>query len=86
VITWVVLVALGWTVAPPHHLVGIMFVAGFLTSFVMIFGLLVVIFYGFKAGYDPDNLVGPLVTTLGDIFGMLFLLLSVLLMEVLVTW
>jgi len=85
-ITWLVLLGLGWTVAPPHHLVGIMLVAGFLTSFVMIFGLLLTIFYGFKLGYDPDNLVGPIVTTLGDIFGMVFLLLSVLLMEVLVTW
>ncbi len=82
-ITWFVLTLLpGWTPAPLLHLVAIMFVAGVLTSFVMIAGLLVLIFAGFKYGYDPDNLVGPIVTTLGDIFGMLFLLFSVWLIGV----
>jgi mgtE-like transporter len=85
VISWLALVALGWPRADLLHLVGIMFVAGALTSGVMIVGLLGLIFYGFRAGYDPDNLVGPIVTTLGDVFGMLFLLLSVVLMEALVT-
>jgi mgtE-like transporter len=61
-----------------------MLIAGLLTSMVMIVGLLGLIFYGFRQGYDPDNLVGPIVTTLGDIFGMCFLLFSVVLMEGLV--
>lgn len=78
VITWVTLLMLpGWMPAPVYELVGIMFVAGVLTSVVMIVGLLLLIFAGFRYGYDPDNLVGPIVTTLGDIFGMLFLLFSV---------
>lgn len=85
VITWLALLLLGWEVAALYELVGIMFIAGVLTSVVMIVGLLGVIFAGFNRGYNPDNLVGPIVTTLGDIFGMLFLLLSVSLMEVLVT-
>lgn len=83
VLTWVVLSVLpGWGVAQLVELVAIMFVAAFLTSFVMIVGLLGLIFAGFSRGYDPDNLVGPIVTTLGDIFGMLFMLFSVWLVGV----
>ena len=83
VITWVGLTRLpGWEAAALGELVGIMFIAGFLTSFVMIAGLLGLIFAGYKIGYDPDNLVGPIVTTLGDIFGMLFLLISILVIGV----
>jgi len=83
VITWTALVILpGWTPANLVVLVAIMFVAGTLTSVVMIVGLLVLIFAGFRYGYDPDNLVGPIVTTLGDIFGMLFLVFAVWLVGV----
>jgi len=83
VLTWAVLLVLpGWDPANLVVLVGIMFVAGTLTSVVMIVGLLALIFAGFRSGYDPDNLVGPIVTTLGDIFGMLFLLFSVWLVGV----
>ncbi len=80
-LTWVVLEwVLRWeAVAALSELVGIMLVAGVLTSFVMIAGLLAIIFAGYRYGYDPDNLVGPIVTTLGDIFGMLFMLFAVLL-------
>lgn len=83
VLTWVVLTLLPtWEPAAPLQLVAIMFVAGLLTSVVMIVGMLVLIFAGFERGYDPDNLVGPIVTTLGDIFGMVFLLFSVWLVGV----
>ncbi|MFC6906643.1 magnesium transporter [Halalkalicoccus tibetensis] len=82
VITWLALLVLGWESAALYEFVGIMLIAGTLTSIVMIVGLLVLIFAGYEYGYDPDNLVGPAVTTLGDIFGMLFLLLSVGLVEV----
>jgi mgtE-like transporter len=84
VVTWVALLILGWEVAALYELVGIMLIAGVLTSVVLIFGLLALIFAGFKYGYDPDNLVGPIVTTLGDIFGMLFMLFAIGLVEVLV--
>jgi mgtE-like transporter len=84
VITWLALLILGWDSAALYEFVGIMLIAGVLTSVVMIVGLLFLIFAGYKYGYDPDNLVGPAVTTLGDIFGMLFLLLSVGIVEVIV--
>ncbi|ELY50721.1 magnesium transporter [Natronorubrum bangense] len=84
VVTWIGLLILGWEVAALYELVGIMLIAGMLTSVIMIFGLLGLIFTGYKFGYDPDNLVGPIVTTLGDIFGMLFMLFAVGLVEVIV--
>lgn len=83
VLTWLVLTILpNWEPAMLVQLVAIMFVAGVLTSLLMIVGMLVLIFAGFKRGYNPDNLVGPIVTTLGDIFGMVFLLFSVWLVGV----
>ncbi len=81
-ISWIALQLLGWPSATLYELVGIMLIAGVLTSVVLIFGLLALIFAGYKHGYDPDNLVGPIVTTLGDIFGMLFLFVAVFVIEV----
>ncbi len=84
VVTWLALLVLGWPAAALYELVGIMLIAGVLTSVVLIFGLLLLIFAGYKRGYDPDNLVGPIVTTLGDIFGMVFMLLAIGIVEVIV--
>ena len=84
VITWVALLVIGWESAALYELVGIMLIAGVLTSVVLIVGLLGLIFAGYERGYDPDNLVGPIVTTLGDIFGMLFMLFAIGLVEVIV--
>ena len=81
-LTWIALTILGMSVASVWELLGIMLIAGVLTSVVLIFGLLALIFAGYKYGYDPDNLVGPIVTTLGDIFGMVFLLFAVGLIRV----
>jgi mgtE-like transporter len=39
--------------------------------------VLSLVFAGYRRGYNPDTLVGPLVTTTGDVFGVLFLLLAV---------
>ena len=82
IITWAALGIIGWPAAALHEFIGIMLIAGVLTSVVLIFGLLAIIFAGYKYGYDPDNLVGPIVTTLGDIFGMVFLLFAVGVIEV----
>lgn len=39
--------------------------------------VVLVVFAGYRRGYNPDTIVGPVVTTTGDVFGLLFLLLSV---------
>lgn len=82
VLTRVALFVLGWESASLLEFVAIMAIAGTLTSVVLIAGLLGLIFVGYERGYDPDNLVGPIVTTLGDIFGMLFLAFAVVVVEV----
>lgn len=59
------------------QLVGVMVVAGFLSAVLMITVLISVIFVGYRRGLDPDNVIGPVVTTLGDVFGVFFLLVGV---------
>ncbi|MCX2818716.1 magnesium transporter [Haladaptatus sp. F3-133] len=80
--SWLILRALGRDSAALGELVGVTLVAGLLTSFVMIAGLLGLVFAGYKRGIDPDNLVGPIVTTLGDMFGVVFLYAGVVVVEV----
>ncbi|MFQ3318953.1 MAG: mgtE-like transporter [Natronomonas sp.] len=59
------------------ELVGIMFVAGLLSAVLMLSVLVSVLFVGYRRGLDPDNLIGPVVTTLGDVFGVVFLLVAI---------
>lgn len=82
-LSWGVLRALNRESARLVELVGIMLVSGTLTSFVLIFGLLGLIFASYARGLDPDNLVGPIVTTLGDIFGVVFLYTALIVVGVL---
>jgi mgtE-like transporter len=62
------------------QLVGIMLIAGFLSAVLMLSVLVSVIILGYRRGLDPDNIIGPVVTTLGDVFGVLFLLVGVYVM------
>jgi mgtE-like transporter len=80
--SWLILRSLGRESAALGELVGVTLVAGLLTSLVMIVGLLVLVFGGYRRGVDPDNLVGPVVTTLGDMFGVVFLYVGVVVVEV----
>jgi mgtE-like transporter len=72
-----VLSALGAPVAGLPRLLGIAFVAGVLSGVTLTVVVVTVVFAGYRRGHDPDTLVGPLVTTTGDVFGVLFLLLAV---------
>lgn len=60
------------------ELVGITFISGVLTSITLIGGLLALVFLGYRHGLDPDNLIGPIVTTMGDVFGVVFLYVAIL--------
>ncbi|WP_222920276.1 magnesium transporter [Natrinema sp. SYSU A 869] len=77
VLSWGILHGLGRESARLIELVGIMLVSGVLTSFTLIFGLLALVFASYEYGLDPDNLIGPIVTTLGDIFGVVFLFVAI---------
>lgn len=82
IISWLALLVLGRESAHPLEFLAIMLISGVLTSIVLIFGMLLLLFVGYTRGHDPDNLVGPIVTTLGDVFGMAFLLVAVGTVEV----
>jgi mgtE-like transporter len=81
VASWLILRSLGRESASLTELIGVTLVAGLLTSVVMIVGLLALVFAGYRRGVDPDNLVGPVVTTLGDMFGVVFLYAGVVVVE-----
>jgi len=74
---FVVLSLLGTPVAGLGRLLGIALVAGFLSGITLVAVVVTVVFAGYRRGYNPDTLVGPLVTTTGDVFGVLFLLIAV---------
>ena len=76
VLTVGVLSALGRPVAPLRALAAIALLGGALAGVALVVVILAVVFVGYRRGINPDNLVGPAVTTAGDIFGMLSLLLA----------
>jgi mgtE-like transporter len=77
VVVFVLLTVLDTPVASLPTLVGIALVAGILSGAVLTVVVVSVVFAGYRRGRDPDTLVGPIVTTTGDVFGVLFLLLAV---------
>lgn len=77
VLAFGVLRYLAQDVAPLWSLVAIAFVAGILSGLALTGSVLVVVFVGFRRGHNPDTLVGPLVMTTGDIFGLASLLVAV---------
>lgn len=82
VLSWGILQVLGRESARLIELVSIMVVSGVLTSTTLIFGLLTLVFASYEYGLDPDNLIGPIVTTLGDFFGVVFLFIALTVAEV----
>ena len=77
VVAFLTLTLLGESVAPLATLVAIALVAGVLSGIALTVAVVSVTFVGFRRGYNPDTLVGPLVTTTGDVFGISFLLFAV---------
>lgn len=69
--------ALGGNPAPLGQLLAIAVLAALLSGIVLSVTVVAVVFAGFRRGYNPDPLVGPIVTTAGDVFGVAFLLLAV---------
>ncbi|MFB6161080.1 MAG: magnesium transporter [Haloferacaceae archaeon] len=72
-----VLTALGGPVASLPALLGVALVAGLLSGVTLTLVIVTAVFAGYRRGHNPDTLVGPLVTTTGDVFGVLFLLVAV---------
>lgn len=74
--TFGLLSALGREVAPPWTLAAIAVGGGLLAGLVLVAVIVAVVLVGYRRGLNPDDLVGPAVTTAGDVFGMLALLLA----------
>lgn len=77
VVAFLLLRLLGRDVASMGVLVAIALVAGVLSGLALTGVVVAVVFAGYRRGHNPDTLVGPLVTTTGDVFGVLFLLVAV---------
>lgn len=77
VLTVGALLAIGQPSAPLWVLLSIALIAAFLSGIALTVVVVAVMFLGFRRGIDPDTLVGPLVTTTGDVLGIAFLLLAV---------
>ncbi|KPN29971.1 divalent cation transporter [Halolamina pelagica] len=77
VAVFLILTVFGDDVARVTTLVAISLVAGLLSGVALTAVVVVVVFVGYRRGRDPDTLVGPVVTTTGDVFGLAFLLLAV---------
>ncbi|WP_433629113.1 magnesium transporter [Halomicrococcus sp. NG-SE-24] len=76
-VAFLVLQVLVRPVAPLPTLLAIALIAGVLSGVALTVAVVVVVFAGYRRGQNPDTLVGPLVTTTGDVFGIAFLLLAV---------
>lgn len=76
-VAFLALTTMGKSVAPLGTLVAIATLTGVLSGTALTVAVVVVVFVGFRRGQNPDTLVGPVVTTTGDLFGVMFLLLAV---------
>ena len=57
--------------------VSIILGAGVLLVFVISIISVATAFWSFKRGLDPDNMTAPIVTTIGDTLGIIFLFLLI---------
>lgn len=76
-VAYLVLVALAADPEPLPVLAAIALISGLLSGIALSTVVVFVVFAGYRRGRDPDTLVGPIVTTAGDVFGLAFLLLAV---------
>ena len=77
VVTVAALTGLGADHAGLPGLLAIALVSGILSGVALSATVVVFDVAGIRRGYNPDALVGPLVTTAGDVFGMAALLVAV---------
>lgn len=77
VLAFGVLRLLDHPVAPLVTLAAIALLTGVLSGVTLATLVVLAVFAGYRRGYNPDTLVGPVVTTAGDVLGMTFLFLAV---------
>jgi mgtE-like transporter len=67
---------LGRAVAPLPRLAFIALVGSLLAGLALTATIVTVVFVGYRRGLNPDDVVGPTVTTAGDVFGLAALALA----------
>lgn len=77
VAAFVILTVLSRPTAALWTLLAIAILTGLFSGVALSVIVVSVAFVGYHRGYNPDTLVGPIVTTAGDVFGMTFLFLAV---------
>ena len=75
-VAWIVLTLGNADPASLTTLAAIAMTAGLLSGIALTVAVVTVVFAGYRRGLNPDTLVGPIVTTTGDVFGIAFLLLA----------
>lgn len=55
----------------PLRLIAIVVLAGGISGLILTLLTIIIIYFVFKRGYDPDNITGPALATFGDVFSML---------------
>jgi mgtE-like transporter len=75
-VAWSILTVGNANPASLTTLVAIAMTAGLLSGIALTVAVVTVVFAGYRRGLNPDTLVGPIVTTTGDVFGIAFLLLA----------
>ncbi|PSQ25261.1 hypothetical protein BRD03_14590 [Halobacteriales archaeon QS_9_68_17] len=76
VVAFLVLFLLSRPSASLLTLTAIAFIAGLLSGIALTVVVVFAVFIGYRRGLNPDTLVGPVVTTTGDVFGMATLLIA----------
>ncbi len=75
-LTVALLGALGRSVAPLSTLAVIAVLGSAMAGLALVATILTVVFVGYRRGLNPDDVVGPAVTTAGDVFGLAALTLA----------
>jgi mgtE-like transporter len=55
----------------PFQLIAIVVLAGVISGLILMSLSIIIIYFVFKKGYDPDNITGPALATFGDVITML---------------
>ena len=65
----------------PIKLIGSVIIAGIISGFILTMLTVIIIFLVFRRGYDPDNITGPALATVGDIITIFCIFISAAGME-----
>ncbi len=75
-LAWALLRGLGRPAARPTTLLAVALLAGLVSGVVLTVVVVTTVFAGYRRGYNPDTIAGPVVTTTGDLVGTATLLVA----------